>query len=127
MAKIHSKSNKAKKIIRDEMLSYFPAREYGTRSRLDAMKKDADAGNAGLGYPSGKNRKNASNYDKAAHLVDSASLAIWDQDRMLGKIYGKDNVKNWSNNKKHETYKHLVTREYSAMIEERERYRKNRK
>lgn len=31
-----STTKKAKSIIRNEMLSYFPAREYGTKTRLDA-------------------------------------------------------------------------------------------
>lgn len=38
---------------------------------------------------------------------------------MLGKIYGKDNVKNWSGDKVHNTYKHLIGREYAAMLRER--------
>lgn len=59
--KISSISNKAKKIIRTEMLSYFPAKEYGVRTRLDAMKLDADAGNGGLGCEGRRPRK-ATNY-----------------------------------------------------------------
>lgn len=108
--RVSSNSAKAKKIIRDEMLSYFPAREYGTRTRLAAMKKDADAGHGGM-HPS----RRVSDYNKAAYLVDAAALAIYDQDRMLGKIYGKKNVKGWTNDKKHSTYRHLVAREYDAM------------
>ena len=86
--RLNSNSNAAKKIIRSEMLSFFSAREYGTRTRLDAMKQDADAYNAGC---SGRQ----SDYSKGAALVDAASLAIYDQDRMLGKIYGKKNVATW--------------------------------
>lgn len=121
--KISSVSNKAKKIIRTEMLSYFPAKEYGVRSRLDAMKSDADAANGGLGWD-GKRPRRATNYQKGAYLVDAACLAVYDQDRMLSKIYGKDNVSKWSMEKKHNTYRHLIGREYSSMLEERKKSKK---
>ena len=96
------------------MLSFFSAREYGTKTRLDAMKQDADSYNAGA-------YGRQSDYSKGAALVDAASLAIYDQDRMLGKIYGKKNVATWDMKKKHDTYKHLVGREYAAMLQERRR------
>lgn len=111
---IHSNSKTAKNIIRSEMLSYFNPKEYGTRSRLAAMQQDANAYNAGRrGY--------VSDYHKGAGLVDAASLAIYDQDRMLSKIYGKDAVRNWSMAKRHEVYKHLIGREYAAMLRERQK------
>ena len=120
--RISSNSREAKKIIRNEMLSFFPAREYGTRTRFDAMRKDANAYNGGEGP-----KRGVSNYKKGAALVDAASLAVYDQDRMLGKIYGKKNVANWDMQKRHETYKHLVGREYAAMCEEIARSGKPRK
>ena len=112
--KIHSNSKKAKGIIRREMLSYFSPKEYGTRSRLLAMKKDADAYNGGR-------RGRVSNYEKGAGLVDAASLAIYDQDRMLSKIYGKKKVLSWDMEKRHNTYRHLIGREYSAMLQEKDK------
>ena len=108
-----STSKEAKEIIRKEMLSFFPAREYGTRTRFDAMKKDAEAYNGGYGT-----KRRVSDYEKGAGLVDAASLAVYDQDRMLGKIYGKKNVAEWDMEKRHNTYRHLVGREYAAMCEE---------
>ena len=97
-----------------EIKAYFPAREYGTRSCLDAMKKDADA------YNCGSNRRQT-NYNKGAGLVDAGCLACYynDQRVMLGKIYGKKNVENWDGNKVHNTYKHLIGREYDSMLRER--------
>ena len=43
---------------------------------------------------------------------------------MLSKIYGKDNVSKWSMEKKHNTYRHLIGREYSSMLEERKKLKK---
>ena len=63
-------------------------------------------------------------YQKGAYLVDGACLAIYDQDKMLNKIYGKQKVNTWDNLKKHEVYKHLIAREYSSMLNES---RKNNK
>ena len=124
--RISSVSNKAKKIIRSEMLSYFNPKEYGVRSRLDAMRRDADAGNGGYPkYNDVKKPRKVSDYEKGAHLVDSACLAIYDQDRMLSKIYGKNNVSKWSIEKRHNTYRHLIGREYSSMIEERKKVKKD--
>lgn len=109
-----STTKKAKAIIRNEMLSYFPAQDYGTKTRLQAMKKDADAGNGGR-------RVYVSNYDKGAYLVQSGCCAIYygDQAKMLSKIYGKKNVDKWSSNKIHNTYKHLIGREYDSMQKEK--------
>lgn len=109
-----STSQKAKTIIRNEMLSYFPAREYGVKSNLQAMKKDADAGNGGrYGY--------SSDYEKGSYLVQGGCCAIsyYDQRKMLAKIYGKQNVDNWPDDKVFNTYKHLIGREYAAMLRER--------
>lgn len=107
-----STTKKAKEIIRKEMLSYFPAREYGTRTNLDAMKKDADA----YSYGRGK-----SDWVKGKELVNAGSLACYysDQSKMLSKIYGKENVAKWDGNKIHETYGNLIGREYAAMLRER--------
>lgn len=108
-----STTKSAKSIIRNEMLSYFPAQEYGTKTRLQAMKKNAEAGNGGrCGY--------VSDYNKGAYLVQSGCCSVYygDQAKMLSKIYGKQNVDSWSNAKIHNTYKHLIGREYAAMQEE---------
>ena len=114
MAKLRSNSKKAKKIIRDEIRVYFKPREYGVRSTVDAMKKDADAYNNGR-------RSWQSNYNKGAGLVDAGALACYydDQRVMLGKIYGRANVNKWSGSKVHNTYKHLIGREYDAMLREK--------
>ena len=109
-----SNTKKAKVIIRNEMLSYFPAGEYGVKTNLQAMKLDADAGNGGrYGY--------SSDYDKGAYLVQAGCCAISynDQRKMLSKIYGKQNVDKWDGNKVHNTYKHLIGREYASMLRER--------
>lgn len=109
-----STTKKAKSIIRNEMLSYFPAREYGVRTRLDAMKKDADACSYG---------KNKSDWGKGKELVNAGCCACYynDQRKMLSKIYGKKNVDKWNGNKVHETYGNLIGREYASMLREREK------
>ena len=83
---------------------------------MDNMKRDADAYDGGY-----LSRYPKSDYTKGAGLVDGGCFACYydDQRVMLGKIYGKDNVKNWSGDKVHNTYKHLIGREYAAMLRER--------
>lgn len=108
-----STTKKAKAIIRKEMLSYFPAREYCTKTNLDAMKSDAEAASV--------HSKFSNDYVKGERLVDAWCLACsyYDQKKMLSKIYGKGNVAKWGCNKTHDTYRHLVGREYAAMLRER--------
>ena len=120
--KSRSTTQEAKKVVREEIKKYFNPREYGVRSTVDAMKKDADAYNA-------DRRGWASNYDKGAALVDAGSLACYhsDQSVMLGKIYGKEHIANWNGEKIHNTYKHLIGREYNAMLTEQERKKSTRK
>ena len=109
-----STTKKARAIIRKEMLSYFPAREYGTKTNLDAMKKDADT----YSYGRGK-----SDWVKGKVLVNAGRLPCCysDQSKMLSKIYGKENVAKWDGNKIYETYSNLIGREYAAMLRERGR------
>ena len=113
---MNSNSAAAKKIIRDEIRTYFNPHDYGVRSTVDAMKKDADAYNADC-------RGRQCDYKKGAALVDAGSLACYYEDQrvMLGKIYGKEKVKDWEGEKVHNTYKHLIGREYSAMLSEKEK------
>lgn len=117
-APISSNSTKAKQIIRKEIKDYYsPQRKGGGRSALDNMKADADSYNGGYIKKKGYN---PSDYTKGAALVDAACFAVWEQVDMLSKIYG-EKVKDWTNDKKHEVYKHLIGREYSAMLSEREK------
>ncbi len=120
---IHSNSKKAKGIIRREIKTYFRPSEYGkgVRTSLDAMRADANAYNCGDG-----NHRRHTDYQKGAGLVDGGALACYysDQAKMLEKIYGKKKVETWSGNKIHNTYKHLVGREYSAMLAERAKRKK---
>lgn len=114
-----STTKEAKKIIRNEMLSYFNPKDHrGAKTRLDAMKKDADSGNGGT-----YGKKYVSNYEKGKYLVDAGCCACYysDQMKMLSKIYGKSNVNKWDGRKIHSTYSHLIAREYSAMLNERKR------
>ena len=111
--RVNSNSKKSKSIIRSEMRGYFRAKDYGVRTSLDAMKMDADSYNAG-------GRGWHSDYAKGAALVDAGGLACYysDQRNMLRKIYGKQ-VDNWSGNQVHSKYKHLIGREYAAMMRQK--------
>ncbi len=82
------------------------------------MKRDADAYDGG--YIS---RWPKTDYTKGAALVDGGCFACYynDQRKMLNKIYGKRNVDTWDNQKIHNTYKHLIGREYAAMLREKDR------
>lgn len=114
---MRSNTKKAKQIIRSEIRnSGFSPKNYGEgRSTLDNIKINADAHNAGMP----KNRY-VSDYTKCTSLVDGACFKIGSgQDRMLTKIYGKKKVDEWDGGKKHDIYKHLIGREYEAMLRER--------
>lgn len=112
---MNSNSAAAKKIIRDEIRTHFKPHDYGVRSTVDAMKKCADDCNRNRGW-------DKTNYKKGAALVDAGKLAYAQENQrvMLGKIYGKEKVKNWEGDKVHDAYKHLIGREYSAMLSEKE-------
>lgn len=118
---VRSTSKAAKNIIRQEIRSsVYNPREYGGgKSTLDNMKKEADGYNCG----DVKTRRH-SDWQKGAGLVDAARFAVGvDQDKMLGKIYGKKKISEWDYIKKHDIYKNLIGREYAAMLAERERDR----
>ena len=113
-----STSKAAKSVIRSEIRRYYSGRSYGTRtSVLDNMKANADAYNCG-----DSEKVRHSDYQKGAGLVDGGDLACYysDQKKMLRKIYGKS-VDDWSGEKTHATYRHLIGREYDAMLREREK------
>lgn len=112
--RISSTSKEAKGIIRAEIRAHYsPSFKGEGRSALANMKRDADAYNGGE-LP----RYKLSDYRKGAALVDAGCFEIVEQDRMLGKIYGKKNVAGWDMEKRHETYKHLIGREYDSMLRE---------
>ena len=114
---IRSDSKQAKNIIRKEIGLFYSPSAIGGRSTLQNMKNDADAGNGGY-----QKKRCTSDYQKAAYMVDGGSFACYydDQAKMLSKIYGKEKVSSWSGDKIHETYKHLIAREYTSMIREDE-------
>ncbi|MDR0850769.1 MAG: hypothetical protein LBN07_04855 [Christensenellaceae bacterium] len=112
-----STTKKARKIIRSEMNSYYSPKirpDYSGKSTIENMTTD---GNATTGYHK-RNNQHITPYHKATALVDGGSFACYysDQKQMLGKIYGKANVEKWDGNKIHNTYKHLISREYAAMV-----------
>lgn len=110
-----STTKSAKHIIRAEIKScYSPSVCGGGRSALDNMKNDADSYSGGKG---------GNDWQKGSALVDGGCFAIYydDQKRMLGKIYGNDNVAKWDGKKTHNTYRSLIGREYSAMLREKKR------
>ncbi|MBN3490546.1 hypothetical protein JV173_03355 [Acholeplasma equirhinis] len=110
-----STSNKAKNIIRREILSAYNGESKSTRTRFKMFKRDADAGNGGTrGY--------TSNYRKGAYMVESGMLRIPNHDiamNFLSKIYGKKKAEKFLNDgKAFNIYKHLIGREYDSMIRE---------
>ena len=101
---IQSNSNKAKKIIRSEISSY----EWNAKR----LRNQIDSFNS---YP--KHTRPANPYRAGVKLVEGGCFACYysQTDDMLNKIYGKDKVKTWSNEKKWNTYMHLVSREISSI------------
>lgn len=117
-----STTKEAKKIIRAEINSYYSPknRGYGS-STLANMKSAADSYDGGF-----LSRYPKSDYTKGAGLVDAGCFACYysDQMEMLGKIYGRENVEKWSGDKIHNTYKHLIGREYNQMLQEQAKKKK---
>lgn len=108
---------KAKQIIRSEIKYFFgPSFGRGDKDALTNMQHAADQYNAGE-----LEKYKLSDYRKGAGLVDAACFRIPDQDEVLSKIYGKEKVAGWDMDKRHEVYKHLIGREYAAMLSEREK------
>ena len=114
-----STTKAAKSIIRNEMDGYYSPEsrpDYGGKSTIENMTIDGNSATDGdymyRGY--------VSPYRKAAALVDGGCFACYysQQSKMLGKIYGQENVESWTGHKIHSTYRHLIGREYAAMIRE---------
>ena len=93
-----STSNKAKEIIRAEIKSY-DWNKNSLKNQIDDFKKYER--NVSTYYQGGKKLVSDGNFACYYHQTDN----------MLNKIYGKENVKKWSNQKKWDTYTHLVSRE----------------
>lgn len=101
---VSSNSNKAKGIIRREISSHeWNARKI--RNQLDSFNS----------YPKGY--RPATPYHGGNMLVDGGSFACYysQTDDMLNKIYGKDKVKKWNDEKKWNVYRHLISREVDSI------------
>ena len=110
-----STTKKSKSIIRSEIRRYYGhgrEKEYGVKTPIEAMSKDANS------YSEGRGK---SDWNKGKELVNAGCFACYynDQKQMLSKIYGKRNVDNWSGEKIHNTYGNLIGREYASMLRER--------
>ena len=110
---LRTTSNEAQKLIRAEISRYMsPSRKNGGKSTLDNMQHAANSYSEGMGK---------SDREKGAALVDAGCFAVWEQVDLLSKIYGKEKVKDWDNEKRHNTYRNLIGREYAAMLDERKK------
>lgn len=114
---------KAKSLIRGEIKHrYSPSATGYGRSTVTNMKQDAESG-------WGRYRGYGGDYHKGANLVDSGNFRCYydDQAKFLSKIYGKKNVDKWSGQKIHNTYKHLIGREYASMVRESQKTKPKKK
>lgn len=114
MFKAKSTTKEARQLIEREIIDrYYDGESKDiVRQALRSMKLDADSYNADRN-PSIQ----LSDYTKGAALVDAGCFRCYhsDQGEFLKKIYG-NSVENWEGQKIHETYKHLIGREYAALI-----------
>ena len=113
-----STTQKAKKIIHDEMKVYYGGDDYGNRPSKDYienMRLDAEA--------CADNRHIYSDWNKGKELVNAGCFACYysQQRKMLNKIYGKKTVDRWSGSKIHETYGNLIGREYASELRKRKK------
>lgn len=104
MVKLNSNSKKAKRLIRKEISSY----EWNAKSIKSQV-------NSFFTYPKGY--RPSTPYHAGKKMVEGGSFACYysQTDDLLGKIYGKDNVKKWSDEKKWNTYTHLISREIDSV------------
>ena len=107
-AKGYSNSKPAREAIQREIASFYPdeeAGDYGVKTGIEAMNKDAEA------YGGGYN-----DWQKGAALVDAGNFRVYhnDQANFLRGIYG-DKVDKWDGEKIHNTYKSLIGREYARL------------
>lgn len=122
-----STTKTAKSLIRGEIKHrYSGSYDSGFKGKPAVlnMKSDADAYNGGF-----YGKRFVSDYQKGAGLVDGGCFRCYysDQREFLAKIYGKKNVDNWANHKVHNTYKHLIGREYVSMLREREKKQRGKR
>ena len=116
-AKPKSMTKEAKSIIQNEMKKYYADdiqnRKYGEDFIMN-MKMDIDA------CP---DCRDLNDWNKAKQLVNDGNFACYysEQREMLNKIYGKENVDNWTGEKIHHTYSNLIGREYSSLLSRRKR------
>ena len=114
MFKAKSTTKEAKKLIAEEIVTYYDYESKGLENALKNMKLDAESANAG--WPK-HTKYQLSNYTKGAYLVDGGCFRCYysHQIEFLKQIYG-EGVKDWSGDKLHNTYKHLIGREYEALL-----------
>lgn len=109
----YSLTRKAKAIIRSEIVHFYGPGMTGSHKRaLTVMHQDAESYNCG-DFPSHKH----TDAQKGAGLVDAGCFRCYhdDQAAFLARIYG-ERVKAWNGDKIHNTYAHLIGREYAAML-----------
>ena len=93
----------------------------GVKENLIVRKRES----GGYEVISGHRRKAAVQYliEKGENISHNLPCLVQkydnEEDKMLNKIYGKKNVDKWDMEKRHNTYKHLIGREYSSMLEEK--------
>lgn len=113
MFKAKSTTKEARKLIAEEIrYMYGYGLSVTIQEALKTMHQDANNYHGGL-YP----WINLSDYTKGAALVDAGCFRCYHQDQaqFLKLIYG-ESVENWDGQKIHETYKHLIGREYASLI-----------
>ena len=110
-----SKTKRAKAVIRKEIKSCLgPFQKAGNKYYSFIVDDSAVQYSDFFGLPK-------SDYERCLNHAKLGGFAIEseDQKKMLGKIYGKENVSRWSSAKLTETYNHLVAREYASMLKEK--------
>lgn len=117
-----SATKEARKIVRDEIKSYFAPSQTGYgKSTLDNMKEAAES--------AADPRYHVTDWAKGANLAQVGCFAIdfVDEQKMLEKLFGKQTVEKWNDDKIHNTYKNLIGKEYSIMLKERESKKREKK
>ena len=107
-----SDTDNAKKIIREEMLSYFPSQKVGREDNFDAMSACISQD---------KRFKYLSDVGMINSLMENGFITS-DHNKqrdVLSKIYGKEKISDWGDIRVSETYKMLLAREYKSILRER--------
>lgn len=108
--KVRTNSNYVKRKIRNHIYNNIRARDYGVRTKKDALKKQINY----MRFPG------ESDYQCAKRFVTDGNFLIsdWDIKRFINSLGINKERKKYDRQKTFDLYRHLIAREISQMMSE---------